>query len=98
PTANTSATVSAGTDHGAYCTALASYTSESAISVTAANACRYGTTDGCAYNASTHAMKCPAQTIVARPAGGAWDIGAYQFSGSSGTGPTAPSGLAAVVQ
>ena len=98
PTANTNSTVSAGTNHEAYCTALASYTSESAISVDAANACKYGTTDGCAYNGSTHTMNCPAQTIVARPTSVAWDIGAYQFSGSSGTGPAAPTGLAAVVQ
>ena len=35
---------------------------------------------------------------IARPNTGAWDIGAYQFSGSSSTALIAPSGLAATAQ
>jgi hypothetical protein len=102
PTASNSGTVGVGANHQAYCTALASYTSEPAISVEAANACKYGTTDGCAYNTTTHTMVCPAQTAVARPSSGAWDAGAYQYAGGSGggsgSGPQAPTNLQSIVQ
>jgi hypothetical protein len=83
PTSFANSGVGKGTNQQAYCSQLASYTSELAISTDAANACKYGTTDGCAYNSSTHTMVCPARTAVARPASGAWDVGAYQFSGTS---------------
>jgi hypothetical protein len=63
-----------------WCQKLSSY-SEPAISTDAYNACTYGTTDGCAYNSTTHAMVCPAQTAVSRNGTGAWDVGAYQMSG-----------------
>lgn len=88
PTASTNSTVGAGANEQAYCTMLATYTSEYAIGTDAANACKYGTTDACAYNSTTHTMNCPAQTAMARPPSGAWDAGAYQFS-SSQTGPPA---------
>jgi hypothetical protein len=96
PTA-ASSTVSAGTNHQAYCTALAGYTSEPAISTDAANACKYGTTDGCAYDTSTHSMICPAHPAVARPISGTWDVGAYQYA-AGGLGPNPPTGLSALVQ
>jgi hypothetical protein len=83
PTASGNGTVGAGANHQAYCTTLASFTGEQAIGTDAANACKYGTTDGCTYNTSTHSMSCPAQTAVARPSSGAWDSGAYEFSPSS---------------
>jgi len=96
PTSAGKSTVGTGANHQAYCTALAAYSSEYAIGVEAANACKYGTTDGCAYNTSTHSMVCPAQTAIARPASTAWDVGAYEFSGASG--PQPPTSLQAVVQ
>jgi hypothetical protein len=80
PTSATNGTVGAGANQQAYCTKLASYSSEFAIGTEAANACKFGTTDGCTYNISTHAMVCPAQTAAARPASTAWDSGAYQFT------------------
>jgi hypothetical protein len=79
PTSVTNCTVGAGTNQQAYCATLASYGSEYAIGTEAANACKHGTTDGCVYNISTHAMVCPAQTPVTRPSSGAWNAGAYQF-------------------
>jgi hypothetical protein len=86
PTTSTSPTVGAGSNLQAYCTTLASFTSEPAIGNDAANACKYGTSDGCAYNATSHSMVCPAQPNVTRPTGAnptstAWDSGAYQLNG-----------------
>jgi len=79
PTSSNNSTVGKGTNHQDYCNQLASYTSEPAIGADAASACQYGTTDGCAYNVSTHTMVCPGRTPVARPTSGSWDAGAYQF-------------------
>jgi hypothetical protein len=81
PTLASNGTVATGQSEQAYCTALGVYTSEPAIGTDAANACKYGTTDACSYNSTTHAMKCPGQTPVVRPASGAvaWDAGAYVF-------------------
>jgi hypothetical protein len=98
PTSAGDSTVNAGGNHQAYCTTLASYSSEYAIGTEAANACKYGTTDGCAYNTSTHTMNCPAQTAIARPASTAWDAGANQFSASQAQAPQPPSNLQAAVQ
>lgn len=92
PTSSSSPTVGAGHNltnssslasalSTAWCTTLATYTGEPAISADAYNACMYGTTDACAYNSTTHAMTCPAQTPVPRAGTGAWDVGAYQMSG-----------------
>ncbi|HVN81756.1 MAG TPA: hypothetical protein VMW38_22415 [Terriglobia bacterium] len=97
PTLVTSATVAAGANHMAYCTALASYTSEPAIGTEAANACRYGTTDACSYSLSAHTMNCPGQSPVARPTTTAWDAGAYQYSSSQVKAVQPPTGLAATV-
>jgi hypothetical protein len=81
PTAGSNPTVAAGSTQQTYCTTLASYTAEPAIGIDAANACRFGTTDGCSYITSTHTMNCPGQPAVMRPAAAAWDSGAYQFLG-----------------
>lgn len=88
PTATTSSTVGAGSNLTAYCTTLAGYGSEYAIGTEAANACNYGTTDGCSYNTATHTMNCPAQPAVARST--SWDSGAYQYSGVGATQKTVP--------
>jgi hypothetical protein len=98
PTSASNSTVGAGAAHQGYCTTLASFVSEPAISIEAANACKFGTTDGCAYDTSTHSMICPAQPAVARPTSTAWDAGAYQFSGSQVGAPQPPTGLHALVQ
>lgn len=96
PTAGSGSTVTAALNEIAYCTRLAGYTGETAIATDAANACRYGTTDGCAYSTSTHTMTCPAQTPAARPSSGAWDAGAYQFSSAGTLG--IPQGLTGVLK
>ncbi|MDE3110072.1 MAG: hypothetical protein KGL02_09035, partial [Acidobacteriota bacterium] len=98
PIAATNSTVGTGANHMAYCNALASFTSEPAISTDAANACAFGTSDACSYNLSNHTMNCPAQALVARPTSTAWDAGAYQFSGTVAQAPAAPTGLTATVQ
>jgi hypothetical protein len=98
PTSAGNSTVGAGVNHMAYCNTLATFSSEPAIGTEAANACKFGTTDACAYNTSTHTMNCPARAAVARPASTAWDAGAYQFSGSQVQAPQAPTNLQAAVQ
>ena len=80
PTASGNATVGAGANHQAYCTALATFSSEPAIGTEAANACKNGTTNACAYNSTTHTMNCPGQVAITRPSSGALDVGVYQFS------------------
>jgi hypothetical protein len=97
PTLPTNSTVSIGANQMAYCNALASFTSESAISTDAANACKYGTTDACSYNTTTHTMNCPGHTPVARPTTLAWDSGASQFSATQAQLPQPPTSLLATV-
>jgi hypothetical protein len=100
PTASGSGTVGVGTSLQSYCTTLAGYTSDIAIGTDAANACKYATTDACTYNATTHTMNCPAHTPNARPSSGNWDSGAHQYNASAASGsvPSAPTGLTAIVQ
>jgi hypothetical protein len=98
PTLSSDSTVQAGANHQAYCTALAGYTSEPAIGTDAANACKYGTTDSCTYNTSTHTMVCPAQSAISRPITAAWDAGSYQFSSSASGSTQPPSNLKIAVQ
>lgn len=54
------------------------------------------TTLGVAYDATNHTVSYPARTPNPRPATGAWDSGAYEYS-SSGGAPQAPTHLTAVV-
>ncbi len=89
PTSGSNSTIGAAGNHLDYCNTLATYSSESAISSDAANACKYATTDGCAYDVVNHKMNCPAQAIMARPSSSAWDVGSYQFS-TSGSQPQSP--------
>jgi hypothetical protein len=51
------------------------------------------TTFAVSYNSSTHTASAPARATIGRPSNGAWDVGAYQFSGM----PAPPTGLAATV-
>lgn len=55
-------------------------------------ACYQGTANGVVQ------VICPTRTANSRPATGAWDVGAYQFTLTSGTVPGAPTGLAATVR
>jgi hypothetical protein len=81
PTASSNGTVGAGANRESYCTTLASYTGETAISLDAATACKSGTSDGCAYNSVNHVMTCPADSAMTRPTTTVWDSGAYQLNG-----------------
>ena len=92
PPMSNSPTVSAGTNEAAYCTALLN-----AGETTAAAACQYDTGYGCAYNSNNHTISCPGRASVPRPTNLAWDIGAYQFSGSEDP-PPPPSNLQAMPQ
>jgi len=93
PTLSSSPTVGHGTNEQAFCTAL----STAGLS-TAATACQSSTTYACGYNSSNHAVSCPAQSAVARPASAAWDEGAYQFSGVQTPAPNPPTSLKVSVQ
>jgi hypothetical protein len=97
PTAQTNSTVGTAANHQDYCSTLASYSSEYAIGTEAANSCRYGTTDGCAYNSTSHTMVCPSQQAIARAVTGAWNAGGYEYASGSNP-PNPPTGLTAVVQ
>lgn len=81
PTIASNSTTTTGANQQAYCTTLASYKSEPAISFEAANACMSGISGGCSYNTATHAMNCPTRGAIKRPATAAWDSGAYQLNG-----------------
>ena len=91
PVSSGSRTVGKGARVGSFCTAIGS-----AGFSDAANACQKDTSYGVGYNAATHTVIWPNRTTVSRPV--TPDIGAYQFSGSSGSGSTEPpapqSGLA----
>ena len=89
-TSSTCRTVNSGTNVESYCTTLSS------INSTAATACRYSASVGCAYNKTNHTLNCPNDPQMARPSTGAWDIGAYLVQ--SNPLPTAPTNLLAVVQ
>jgi hypothetical protein len=98
PISSGKATVGAGTNFtSAYCNTLATFT-EYAIGTEAANACKLGTTDGCAYDSTAHAMNCPGHTPTARPTSGKWDAGAYQQVGVSSSAPNPPVGFKATLQ
>jgi len=83
-------TVGTGTNEQTLCSALSA-----AGLPAAATACQSDTTFACSENTSNHTLTCPARAPVARPASGAWDVGAYQTGQSSGPHP--PSGLTAIV-
>jgi hypothetical protein len=82
PLASTNSTVGVGTNEtGGYCAALAT----AGLSA-AATACKSATTYACFYNTSTHVNTCPATTANTRPSSGAWDVGTYEYTASSGPG------------
>jgi hypothetical protein len=83
PTSPVSPTVGTGTDEQSYCEALATAALSDPTLADAAAACQSDASYGCTYNASNHTVTCPARKSVARPATGAWDIGAYQYTSNS---------------
>jgi hypothetical protein len=92
PTASGSATVLAGTNMSSTCKTI------TAINAAAGTACLSDTTYGIAYNSTTHQITGSGRVPVLRPTGGTWDVGAYQFGGTSAGTPNPPTGLTAVVQ
>jgi len=90
PTSSGSPTVGTGTnEHSGYCATLLA--SADALIQAAGTACQSATTYACSYNTGNHTMSCPAKVATARPSSGAWDAGAYQFSGSAPIVSPAPS-------
>lgn len=91
PTSGSGATVGVGVNKTSLCNSLPDSN--------AAAACKMETTGGVTYNTTNHtAVCCAIANPVARPATGAWDVGAYQFSAASGSAPQPPSGLTATVE
>jgi len=64
---------------------------------TAKAACLLDTTLGPKYDSVNHRVTGSFRNPTARPSGGAWDVGAYQYSTGSATAPAPPSGLSATV-
>jgi len=92
PTAANGSTVGAGTNMSSTCSTI------TAINAAAGAACMQDTSYGAAYDVSTHTITGAGRLSTnARPASGAWDVGAYQF-GAGDPPPNAPTGLSAVVQ
>jgi hypothetical protein len=87
PTSSRDATVGAGTNEESLCRILVG--SSDPLVAAAGTACLSATTDGCTYNSTTHTNTC-ARVPVARPATGAWDVGAYQYTGQTVQSPTNP--------
>jgi len=88
PTSGSGSTVGAGANLSSSCGTFS-----------ADNAFCSGTSDGVLEQSGDGGQvpKYPAVTIEARPSSTGWDVGAYLFS-AGGSGPTPPTGLAAVVQ
>src|SRR6266550_2907123 len=90
PTSFAGATVGAGANASSSC---ATFSSDAAL-------CS-GTCDGAAYQPGSggEVASYPAISLVARPASGAWDAGAYFFGGgTTATKPNPPTALSATVQ
>jgi hypothetical protein len=96
PVASTNTTVGVGTNEIGYCNTLSG--SSDPLLQAAGAACVRDTTYACGYNLSSHTVSCPARTTVARPASGAWDVGAYQYSSTQSSAPNPPTNLSATVQ
>jgi hypothetical protein len=87
-TSSTCSTVQNGTNlASAVCSGLQS------INTDAYNACMKSGSAGCIYNTTNHTLTCPNHAANARPASGAWDIGAYQFSSAQSQTPGPPTNL-----
>jgi hypothetical protein len=94
PTSASSQTVGKGLNKTAWCLALYSATGDA----TARTACTQDTTYAVTYNKANHTAVASTRVPTSRPATGAWDAGAYQFSSVAAAQPNPPSGLTATVQ
>ncbi len=97
PTAANSPTVGTGTNRTSWCTSIPSAPAGYGDQAGAKAACQQDTTLGVGYDQTNHVVISPNRTPQPRPASGAWDVGAYEFS-TSDTPPNPPTGLAATVQ
>jgi hypothetical protein len=70
-----------GTTARSYCSALSTAAASDPLLSDAATACLSDTRYGVSYNSTAHTVSYPGRTSVTRPTSGAWDIGAYQFTG-----------------
>lgn len=80
PQSSSAPTVGHGANATSYCSALQS--SSDALMQAAGTACTSDAAYGVSYDTSNHTAVYPARTTTARPSSGAWDIGAYEFSGT----------------
>jgi len=101
PISNLSPTVGAGANRtSTFCAALTSASAADPYLADAASSCRNDTRYACSYTISNHSLTCPARTAIARPATGAWDVGAFQYSSTTqgGSGVTPPPSVAVIVR
>ena len=89
PTSASGATVGKGLNFTAFCNSM--------LDANASAACKMDTTYAVTYNVINRTAVCCSRVPDARPASGAWDVGAYQYSAASGSEPNAPTGLTATV-
>lgn len=89
PTSGGDSTVGTGSNIQSICTTI------NGLDRTAGAACQNSTGYACSYNRTNHAVSCPNETEIVRPASAAWDIGAHLYS--TDTPPNPPTGLTAVV-
>jgi hypothetical protein len=84
PVSGTVATVNTGTNNQAsYCAALATAAVSDPTLSDAASKCGSATTYAVTYNSANHTVTYPATTPTARPVSAAWNVGAYQYNGTS---------------
>lgn len=83
---NTTVTASGTNETNGYCAAAVLQ------NTVAEAACVSGIT-GVSYNSTNHTAVYPAITPVPRPSTGAWNVGAYQFSGTTQPAPAPPTNL-----
>jgi len=100
PTSGSGSTVGLGTNESSLCSAIGSgATVVSTVNSEAQAACMQDTSYGVTYDTTSHSITGVGRSSTnARPASGAWDIGAYQFNSSQSTQPNPPTGVKAVAQ
>lgn len=91
PTSGSSPTVGVGVNKESICGTLLA--SGDPLIQAAGTACQSSTTCGVVYDAVNHKPNGPGCSAILRPTSGAWDVGAYQFSGTAAPGPNPPGGL-----
>jgi hypothetical protein len=91
-------TIGNGTNKQSYCSNLLTAASSDPSLSDAALACANDTPYACTYVTSTHSISCPARTVVARPRSTAWNMGAFESTGTQANAPNPPSNLTVVLQ